>query len=84
MFVMVVHIREMAVKKSCNSGEYGSLEHLLVLFTSVMRFFSFSAWALTCSVVFQYLSLVAGQKGKWKKQNNGKKMRERAGEVKES
>ena len=31
MFVMVEYVREMAVKKSCKYGEYGSFEHLLFL-----------------------------------------------------
>ena len=34
MFVMVDYVREMTVKKSCKYGEYGSFEHLLILFTS--------------------------------------------------
>ena len=31
MFGMVDNVREMAVKKSCKYGEYGSFEHLLFL-----------------------------------------------------
>ena len=31
MFVTVDYVRKMTVKKSCKYGEYGSLEHLLIL-----------------------------------------------------
>ena len=34
MLVMVDYVREMAGKKSCKYGEYGSFEHLLLLCSS--------------------------------------------------
>ena len=35
MFRMVDHAREMTSKKSCKSGKYGAVEHLLFLFIAV-------------------------------------------------
>ena len=36
MFVIVDHVREMTVKKSCKHGEYGSVEHLHFLLVIII------------------------------------------------
>ena len=42
MFMMVDDVREMALKKSCKYGEYGSFEHLLFLFVMLMLLVQFT------------------------------------------